>query len=202
MPTLGGRKRTSAGDRRASWLRELQAHRAGPFNERAGGVKAPGRCLSSERLTRVLPFFFQEPPVPAGRLWGSPSRPAQGGGGGGGRRAGAVLRCPLPAPGSARTLPPAFQFPVKQTKSPAAKGARGHPSQLRLSPGRAVPSTASLPGGSESPGGAGPGGCRVPPRPPPARLPTTSLNRPAHGLKSRDAFEFIECMMSLTRHQT
>lgn len=32
-----------------------------------------------------------------------------------------------------------------------------------------------------------------------ARLPTTSLNRPVHGLKSRDGFEFIECMMSLTR---
>lgn len=48
MPTLGGRKTTSAGDSRAGWLGALGPHRARPCEEQARGREAPHRCLGSE----------------------------------------------------------------------------------------------------------------------------------------------------------
>lgn len=54
MPTLGGRKPTSAGDSGAGWLGTLQPHRARPCEEQARGREAPHRCLGSEPAHLLL----------------------------------------------------------------------------------------------------------------------------------------------------
>lgn len=214
MPTLGGRKPTSAGDSRASWLGELQAQRAGRFNEPSQGHESAWPVPEQRASHSFAPFLHllvEERPISAGRFWGSRSRPGQGSRGSGGPPASAAVPGTEPGPTRpplrAAAPGPPFYFIVfikanNQTHKSTPRAPC--PLHLRRSPGRAVPPTAFLPGSSYTPGGARPGvrGCRVPLLPPPARLPTTSLSRPVHGLKSRDAFEFIECVMSLTRDQT
>lgn len=141
------------------------------------------------RSSASLPHLpFEEGPKSVGRLRG------QGSGGSRSHHSGAWYRrqthpflLRAAAPGSPFTI-----FIKEKKQSDKRKHPKGTPSFAF----EALPWPSSPLGFSPSRNSLSAG---VPIPSPFARLPTTSLNRPVHGLKSRDGFEFIECMMSLTR---